>query len=101
MIDDVNRVLEEIYGRGIGRFYCSSRVSWKLAKTIDWLRGTIIEALTRPDTRIFYLLTVYYELLNILSICHGDLAEAMRGKTPYQLLHDSEVIAIIENIMKR
>ena len=100
IMDDVNMVIEKIFGKGIGNFYCSSKVSWKLAESIDWLRGAIIEALTRPDARIFYMLTIYHELLNIMALCRDELASIISGKTPYQLLYDSKVISIIENMKK-
>ena len=100
--DDVYFVFKNIIGNPkIPQFYCSSNVSWKLAYAIDWLRGAIVEALTRPDVRVFYMLQVYHTLLSILSFCHGDLADTVKGKTPYQLLHDHKTLSILEKILKR
>lgn len=98
MTGDVRRIMGDI-GFDIHGFYCSNRVSWKLAKAIDWLHGAITEALTRPDTRIFYMIAVYHQLLTIMAICHKELAEALAGKTPYEAFRSPEIQIIIEKIM--
>lgn len=97
--DDVSRIMEYI-GYGIGRFYCSYNVSWKLAEALDWLHGAITEALTRPDTRIFYMLQAYHQLLSILAYCHEGLAHELRGKTPYEAYRSPEITSIIEKIRR-
>lgn len=97
--NDVGEIMRSM-GFDIGSFYCSTKVSWKLAEAIDWLHGAITEALTRPDTRTFYLVWIYYELLHAMAVCHKELAEKLVGKTPYQAFRDGEILNIIEKIKK-
>jgi len=97
--DDVSRIMKHI-GYDIGVFYCSYNVSWKLAEALDWLHGAVTEALTRPDTRTFYLLQAYHQLLSVLAYCHDDLAEAMMGKTPYETYRSPEISKIIDKIRR-